>query len=55
MCSKHVVFGEVIHGYDVVEKIERQETNAENRPVKDVRISNCGELVLQLKTKLKGL
>lgn len=54
-CSIHVVFGQVLSGLDIVLKIEAQETNSENRPVKDVRISNCGELVLQVRPKMKGL
>lgn len=49
--SKHVVFGEVIRGSDIVDAIENQEVDAKHRPLSDVRISNCGELVLQLKSK----
>ena len=44
---KHVVFGEVLKGQDVVDAIEAQEVDNKTRPISEVRISNCGELVLQ--------
>ena len=50
-CSKHVVFGRVIKGEDVVRLIENSKTDANSRPFKDVLIANCGELVLQVKSK----
>lgn len=36
--GEYTVFGEVISGMDVVEKIQRVETGASDRPVEDVRI-----------------
>ncbi|KAK0636287.1 cyclophilin-like domain-containing protein [Bombardia bombarda] len=42
--GKHVVFGEVLEGYDVVEKIEGAETLAGDRPAKVVKIAKSGEL-----------
>ncbi|KAK3325431.1 peptidyl-prolyl cis-trans isomerase b precursor [Apodospora peruviana] len=42
--GKHVVFGEILEGYDVVEKIERAETSAGDKPVKTVKIAKSGEL-----------
>ncbi|GIY73388.1 peptidyl-prolyl cis-trans isomerase G [Caerostris darwini] len=51
--GKHTVFGEVINGHEVVTKIESIKTDKNCRPVKDVKISNCGELVLKLKQKSK--
>ena len=47
----HVVFGQVISGQDVVTAIENQKADEKSRPITDVRISNCGELVLQAKPK----
>ena len=42
--GKHVVFGEVIDGMDVVEYIGSVKVNYRDRPVEDVRIVDCGEL-----------
>jgi peptidyl-prolyl cis-trans isomerase B (cyclophilin B) len=42
--GKHVVFGKVTNGMDVVRAIENTATNFRDRPVKDVVISNCGIL-----------
>lgn len=49
--SKHTVFGHVIYGKEVVTKIENLETDEKSRPKVDVKIANCGELVLQVKSK----
>lgn len=38
--GKHPVFGEVIEGYDVVEKISKIKTDANDAPVSDVIISS---------------
>jgi peptidyl-prolyl cis-trans isomerase B (cyclophilin B) len=42
--GRHVVFGKVLEGMDVVRKIEQQATNAQNRPLKDVKIAASGKL-----------
>ncbi|KAF1813747.1 peptidyl-prolyl cis-trans isomerase H [Eremomyces bilateralis CBS 781.70] len=42
--GKHVVFGRVVDGMDVVMKIEHCRTTGEDRPVQDVAISQCGEM-----------
>jgi len=34
--SRHSVFGEVVSGYDIVEKISRVPANAQDRPLKEV-------------------
>ena len=41
--GKHVVFGEVLEGYDVVQKIEAVPTQSD-RPIKTVKIVKSGEL-----------
>ena len=36
--GRHVVFGKVIEGMDVIRQIEQTETDAMDKPAKDVRI-----------------
>ncbi|TLD27028.1 hypothetical protein PspLS_05254 [Pyricularia sp. CBS 133598] len=42
--GRHVVFGEVLEGYDIVEKIEGVEKSPSDKPIKTVKIANSGEL-----------
>ncbi|SNX88028.1 probable U-snRNP-associated cyclophilin [Melanopsichium pennsylvanicum] len=42
--GKHVVFGRVIKGKNVVRKIENSETSSNDRPVNEVKVDSCGEL-----------
>lgn len=42
--GKHVVFGDVIDGMNVVREIENTQTGPGDKPVRDVIISNCGQI-----------
>uniref|UniRef100_A0A0N5AUZ8 Peptidyl-prolyl cis-trans isomerase n=1 Tax=Syphacia muris TaxID=451379 RepID=A0A0N5AUZ8_9BILA len=44
--GRHVVFGKVLEGMNVVRKIETTKTRPGDRPEKDVVIADCGELPL---------
>lgn len=41
--GKHVVFGKVIEGFDIVKEMENTKTFKE-KPVEDIVISECGEM-----------
>ena len=42
----HVVFGHVVSGQQYVTEMENQKVDTNHRPYADIRISNCGEMVL---------
>jgi peptidyl-prolyl cis-trans isomerase B (cyclophilin B) len=42
--GRHVVFGEVLEGYDIVDKIENVPKGAGDKPVQTVKIAKSGEL-----------
>lgn len=42
--GKHVVFGKVLEGMDVCKAAEQNPTGKNDRPIKDVKIVDCGEL-----------
>lgn len=52
--GKHVVFGRVTDGMPLVRKIENLDINVQSKPLKDVRISMCGDfetlLMIEQKT-----
>ncbi len=50
-CRVHVVFGHVLSGQEIVFEIGNQTIGEDCRPLEDVIISNCGELIPQIKPK----
>lgn len=42
--GKHVVFGRVVEGMDIVRTIEDVEKGSSDKPVTDVIIADCGEM-----------
>ena len=42
--NKHVVFGKVVDGMEVIRKVENTRIRGESRPVNDVVIAQCGEM-----------
>ncbi|KAF1614599.1 UNVERIFIED_CONTAM: Peptidyl-prolyl cis-trans isomerase B, partial [Eudyptes robustus] len=42
--GKHVVFGKVVEGMEVVRAVENQKVNDDDKPLKDCVIADCGEL-----------
>ncbi|XP_068671008.1 uncharacterized protein [Montipora foliosa] len=47
----HAVFGHVLQGQEVVSQIENQSVDDKSRPLNDVKIGNCGELIPKTKAK----
>ncbi|XP_032871025.1 peptidyl-prolyl cis-trans isomerase B [Amblyraja radiata] len=45
--GKHVVFGKVIEGIDVVQRIETAKTDARDKPLQDVVITDCGKIEVE--------
>ena len=42
--GRHVVFGEVLEGYDIVDKIQNVPKAPGDKPIKTVKIAKSGEL-----------
>lgn len=45
--GRHVVFGKVLSGLEIVDKIERLQTDRADRPTEAVVIKDCGALTLE--------
>ncbi|XP_035191219.1 peptidyl-prolyl cis-trans isomerase B [Anser cygnoides] len=45
--GKHVVFGKVLEGMDVVRKVENTKTDSRDKPLKDVTIADCGTIEVE--------
>jgi cyclophilin family peptidyl-prolyl cis-trans isomerase len=43
--GKHVVFGRVEKGHEILRAIERIPTNSNDKPKKRVMITKCGQLI----------
>jgi cyclophilin family peptidyl-prolyl cis-trans isomerase len=48
--GKHVVFGRVVEGMDVVRTVENVKTGASDKPEVDVVIADCGEMPADYKS-----
>ena len=42
--GKHVVFGEVLEGYDIVDKIQNVEKGAGDKPTETIKVTKSGEI-----------
>ncbi|PFX34434.1 peptidyl-prolyl cis-trans isomerase B-like [Stylophora pistillata] len=42
--GRHVVFGKVLEGMDVVRTIEKTKTNSRDQPANEVKVADCGSL-----------
>ena len=42
--DKHVVFGILLDGFDIIKKIENLETDDKDSPKKEIKIIDCGIL-----------
>ncbi|KAJ8417943.1 hypothetical protein AAFF_G00227860 [Aldrovandia affinis] len=45
--GKHVVFGKIVEGMDVVSKIEMTKTDSRDKPLKDITIHDCGTIEVE--------
>jgi peptidylprolyl isomerase len=40
--GKHVIFGEVIHGFELVDKLNNVKTDSNDKPIDNIVINDCG-------------
>ncbi|MEE6528007.1 hypothetical protein FKM82_029858, partial [Ascaphus truei] len=45
--GKHVVFGKILEGAEVVRKIESTKTDGRDKPLKDVVVAGCGTIEVE--------
>eukprot|EP01084_Bolivina_argentea_P217707 369574_1 len=50
--KKHVVFGKVVDGTDIVDALESVETNSKDKPLVPIIVSKCGQLMLVKKSEM---
>lgn len=50
----HVVFGQVIQGFEIVDLVENSQVDEKDRPIQKVTISHCGELIKKIKEKKRS-
>ncbi|CAH8565383.1 unnamed protein product [Schistosoma rodhaini] len=46
--GKHVVFGKVLEGMNIVRQIENETTDSRDRPVKSIKIASCGHIPVEI-------
>ncbi|KAI8384553.1 cyclophilin-like domain-containing protein [Radiomyces spectabilis] len=51
--GKHVVFGRVVSGYNIIEQLECEPVDDKDRPLRTLMIANSGELILKLPPGVK--
>jgi peptidyl-prolyl isomerase H (cyclophilin H) len=44
--GKYVVFGVVIEGHEVIDKLNKVQTDRNDRPIDNIRIIDCGEIYI---------
>ncbi len=42
--GKHVVFGEVVDGFEIVDRLNNVKTNSDDKPFDSIVISDCGSI-----------
>jgi len=52
--GRHVVFGKVLEGMEIIHQIENVAKGASDRPVEDVLIADSGELIVEPETDAEG-